>query len=73
MEICTLLDRNIRRIADIDIKYAGFNIGEEYLVGYGLDYRQKYRNLESIYELKLDMVKKEIESIKSKKNSSSAK
>ncbi|MCL4378612.1 MAG: hypoxanthine phosphoribosyltransferase [Actinobacteria bacterium] len=64
MEICTLLDRNIRRIADIDIKYVGFNIGEEYLVGYGLDYRQKYRNLESIYELKLDMVKKEIESIK---------
>lgn len=64
MEICTLLDRNIRRIADIDIKYVGFNIGEEYLVGYGLDYRQRYRNLESIYELKLDMVKKEIESIK---------
>jgi hypoxanthine phosphoribosyltransferase len=64
MEICTLLDRNIRRIADINIKYAGFNIGEEYLVGYGLDYRQKFRNLESIYEIKLDIVKKEIESIK---------
>lgn len=64
IEICTLLDRNIRRIADINIKYVGFRIGDEYLVGYGLDYRQKYRNLESIYEIKLDMVKKDIDSIK---------
>ena len=64
IEICTLLDRNIRRIADINIKYVGFKIGDEYLVGYGLDYRQKYRNLESIYEIRLDMVKKDIDSIK---------
>jgi len=64
IEICTLLDRNIRRIADINIKYVGFKIGDEYLVGYGLDYRQKYRNLKSIYEIKLDMVKKDIDSIK---------
>jgi hypoxanthine phosphoribosyltransferase len=64
IEICTLLDRNIRRIADINIKYVGFKIGDEYLVGYGLDYKQKYRNLESIYEIKLDMVKKDIDSIK---------
>jgi hypoxanthine phosphoribosyltransferase len=61
IEICTLLDRNVRRIANINIKYIGFSIGEEYLVGYGLDYKQKYRNLDSIYELKLDMVKKDIE------------
>lgn len=61
IEICTLLDRNVRRITNINIKYIGFSIGEEYLVGYGLDYKQKYRNLDSIYELKLDMVKKDIE------------
>ena len=60
MEICTLLDRNVRRIANINIKYIGFSIGDEYVVGYGLDYKQKYRNLDSIYELKLDMVKKDI-------------
>ena len=60
IEICTLLDRNVRRIANINIKYIGFSIGEEYVVGYGLDYKQKYRNLDSIYELKLDMVKKDI-------------
>jgi hypoxanthine phosphoribosyltransferase len=65
IEICTLLDRDIRRIADINIKYVGFKIGEKYIVGYGLDYKQKFRNLQSIYELKLDTVKKDIESLKS--------
>jgi len=65
LEICTLLDRDIRRIADINIKYVGFKIGEKYIVGYGLDYKQKFRNLQSIYELKLDTVKKDIEFLKS--------
>jgi len=65
IEICTLLDRDVRRIAEIDIKYAGFKIGEKYIVGYGLDYKQKFRNLQSIYELKMDTVKKDIESLKS--------
>ena len=65
LEICTLLDRDVRRIADIDIKYVGFKIGEKYIVGYGLDYKQRLRNLQSIYELKLDMVTKDIESLKS--------
>ena len=65
LEICTLLDRDVRRIADIDIKYVGFKIGEKYIVGYGLDYKQRFRNLQSIYELKLDMVTKDIESLKS--------
>jgi len=65
IEICTLLDRNVRRIADIKIKYIGFTIDEQFVVGYGLDYKQKYRNLESIYELKIDTVKKDIEAIQS--------
>lgn len=65
IEICTLLDRDVRRIAEIDIKYAGFKIGEKYIVGYGMDYKQKFRNLQSIYELKMDTIKKDIESLKS--------
>ena len=64
ISICTLLDRDIRRISDIDIRYVGFKIGEKYIVGYGLDYKQKFRNLESIYELNIDTVKKDIESLK---------
>ena len=61
LEVCTLLDRNVKRIADVKIKYAGFTIGDEYVVGYGLDYKQQFRNLDSIYRLNTAVVKKEIE------------
>ena len=64
LEVCTLLDRDARRISDVNIKYIGFSIGEKYIVGYGLDYKQKFRNLESIYELNINTVKKDIEAIK---------
>ena len=64
LAVCTLLDRDSKRIADIEIKYYGFKIGEKYIVGYGLDYKQKFRNLESIYEMNIETVKKDIESIK---------
>ncbi len=64
IEICTLIDRDTRRISDINVKYYGFKLGEKYVVGYGLDYKQKYRNLDSIYELKIDAVKKDVESLK---------
>lgn len=68
ISICTLLNREVRRIIDVDIKYVGFSIGEKYIVGYGLDYKQKFRNLESIYELDIDTVKKDIESLKNNSN-----
>ena len=68
IEVCTLIDREVRRIAGIKIKYSAFKLEEKYVVGYGLDYKQKYRNLESIYELKTDTVKKDIESLKSSLN-----
>lgn len=45
IEICTLLDKPERRVADVHVKYSGFNIPDEFVVGYGLDYAQKYRNL----------------------------
>ncbi|MDD3776507.1 MAG: hypoxanthine phosphoribosyltransferase [Actinomycetota bacterium] len=61
IEICTLLDRDTRRMVDVEIKYKGFSIGEKYIVGYGLDYKQHFRNLDSIYELNIDTVKKDIE------------
>ena len=61
LEVCTLLDRNVKRIAEVNIKYAGFTIGDEYVVGYGLDYKQNFRNLDSIYRLNTAVIKKEIE------------
>ena len=45
MKICTLLDKPERRERDVKVDYTGFNIPDEFVVGYGLDYAQKYRNL----------------------------
>ena len=45
IEICTLLSKPERREYDINVKYTGFTIPDEFVVGYGLDYAQKYRNL----------------------------
>src|SRR5262245_23928677 len=53
LEVCTLLDRQARRIIDIDVKYVGFEIADNFVVGYGLDYKQRYLNLPYIGVLKL--------------------
>lgn len=45
LSICTLLDKPDRRVTDVDVKYVGFVIPDEFVVGYGLDYDQYYRNL----------------------------
>lgn len=45
VKICTLLSKPSRRRVDIDIDYYGFEIPDEFVVGYGLDYDEKYRNL----------------------------
>lgn len=45
LRLCTLLDKPDRRVADVEVDYTGFNIPDEFVVGYGLDYAQKYRNL----------------------------
>ncbi|MGB8453396.1 MAG: hypoxanthine phosphoribosyltransferase [Anaerocolumna sp.] len=45
IRICTLLDKPDRRTAVVDVDYVGFQIPDKFVVGYGLDYIQKYRNL----------------------------
>ena len=45
MKLCTLLDKPDRRVKDVKVDYVGFSIPDEFVVGYGLDYAQKYRNL----------------------------
>jgi hypoxanthine phosphoribosyltransferase len=49
-----LLDKSRRRVADVSIEYRGFEVGDEFLVGYGLDWQGLYRNLRSIWAV-LDM------------------
>ncbi len=45
LKLCTLLDKPDRRVTDVYVDYTGFEIPDEFVVGYGLDYDQKYRNL----------------------------
>ena len=45
LKICTLLDKPDRRVTHVDVEYVCFDIPDEFVVGYGLDYDQKYRNL----------------------------
>jgi hypoxanthine phosphoribosyltransferase len=48
LEVVTLLDKPERRVQAVKIKYAGFRIPDEFVVGYGLDYAEDYRNLRDI-------------------------
>lgn len=45
LEVCALLDKPARRETEIEIEYVGFEVPDQFVVGYGLDYAQKYRNL----------------------------
>jgi len=54
-KICTLLDKKDRRAVDIEADYIGFNVPNEFVVGYGLDYAGKYRNLPEIGVLKSEI------------------
>lgn len=51
LEVCTLLDKPTRRIAEVPIDYTGFKMSDHFLVGYGLDLAGRYRNLPFIAEL----------------------
>lgn len=44
-----LLDKSRRRVTDVNIEYRGFEVGDEFLIGYGLDWKGKYRNLPSVW------------------------
>lgn len=45
INVCTLLSKPERRVVDVHVQYIGFKIPDQYVIGYGLDYQQKYRNL----------------------------
>lgn len=54
LKVCTLLDKRVRRLVNVPIEYVGFEIPDEFVVGYGLDFRQKYRNLPFVATLERD-------------------
>jgi hypoxanthine phosphoribosyltransferase len=51
VELCTLLDKTARRIVPIHPRYAGFECPDSFVVGYGLDFRERYRNLPDILQV----------------------
>lgn len=54
LRLCTLLDKPERRVVDVDVDYTGFQIPDRFVVGYGLDYDQRYRNLPYIGIVEFD-------------------
>lgn len=54
LRLCTLLDKPERRVVDVKVDYTGFQIPDEFVVGYGLDYDQRYRNLPYIGIIEFD-------------------
>lgn len=60
IEVCTLLDRPHRRLADDPVRFRGFTVPDRFYVGYGFDYRQRYRNLPDLHELELDDTTREL-------------
>lgn len=56
LEVCALFVRERRRLIDVSIKYKGFNLPDKFVVGYGLDHREQFRNLPAIGLLKADML-----------------
>jgi len=53
IKICTLIDKHERRKVNINVDYSCFSLEKGFIVGFGLDYNEKYRNLPAIYDLKL--------------------
>ncbi len=45
IKLCTLLNKEEERVTDVEVEYEGFKVGNEFVIGYGLDYKQYYRNL----------------------------
>lgn len=61
VKVCTLFDKPDRRTADIKADYVGTVVPDEFIVGYGLDYAEKYRNLPFVGILKPEVYQKEME------------
>ena len=56
VKICTLVNKIGRRKVDIDVDYVGFEIPDEFIIGYGMDYAEKYRNLKDILIIRPELI-----------------
>jgi hypoxanthine phosphoribosyltransferase len=58
VEACTLLDKSVRRIVPTPVRFTGFDVGDEFVLGYGLDYAGRYRNVDRILAGDLAVLKR---------------
>jgi hypoxanthine phosphoribosyltransferase len=56
LEVCTLFNRSKHRLIEVKLRYVGFDLPDKFVVGYGLDYRERYRNLPYVALLRLPQV-----------------
>jgi hypoxanthine phosphoribosyltransferase len=61
LEVCALFNKPKHRLIDVPLKYVGFDLPDRFVVGYGLDYRERYRNLPFIGLLKAPLLRDELE------------
>ncbi len=61
LEVCVLLDKPSRRVREVEVAYRGYSIPDAFVVGYGLDYDQKYRNLPYIGILKPEVYENDLD------------
>ena len=54
LEVCTLFDRPHQRLAEMEVRYRGFTVPDDFFVGYGFDYRQSFRNIPYVAYLRLE-------------------
>lgn len=54
VKVCALIDKRERRVVSVDVDYVGFRLDRGFVVGYGIDYAERYRNLPEIYRLEID-------------------
>jgi hypoxanthine phosphoribosyltransferase len=57
LEVCALLDKAVRRLLPVDVRYVGFSIEDEFVLGYGLDFAERYRNLDRVVVGDLDALR----------------
>ena len=57
LEVCTLLDKAARRIVPLNVRFTGFTVGDDFVLGYGLDYAGYYRNLDLVVVGDLDTLR----------------
>lgn len=66
LEVCTLFDKPTRRLINLPVRYKGFDLPDKFIVGYGLDFNERYRNLPYVGILKTEIFQNSGNSVKSK-------